>query len=212
MEPAIRLYAELLLNIRSVTLSGSVRSYTASESVARLSSDGTHITVSHEGKKAAISLPARAIGTASADITIPAGDPKEISSRLQVDGDLSDLVTLRGDDVSNIVPWCASTMSPNNSLCCQTCGQNVVHRSKIQAWKDLPSANWAEMMDFWHCHKPHVDDDPEGKDDAAAKKGYAAGSRVKAVPGSGLIDLSSFLLSSRDCDSIQVSFIEAHEV
>lgn len=25
-------------------------------------------------------------------------------------------------------------------------------------WKDLPSGNWAEMMDFWHCHKP----DPEG--------------------------------------------------
>lgn len=40
------------------------------------------------------------------------------------------------------------------SFCCAECGNCVVNSSD---WKfmDMPSEFWHEMMDFWHCHKPH---------------------------------------------------------
>lgn len=35
------------------------------------------------------------------------------------------------------------------------CGSELVpSRTK---WKPLPSEHWAELMDLWHCHKPHTD-------------------------------------------------------
>lgn len=30
--------------------------------------------------------------------------------------------------------------------------------SAAQRWKQLPSEHWAELMDLWHCHKPHAHD------------------------------------------------------
>jgi hypothetical protein len=83
-------------------------------------------------------------------------------------------------------------------------------------WKDLPSGNWAEMMDFWHCHKPDPhEDDPQSEATAALKledqtaqtKGYGASSRVEAIGRTVLIDVATFLLSEEDCVSLKkVSF------
>lgn len=78
-------------------------------------------------------------------------------------------------------------------------------KNTIKAWKDLPSENWAEMMEFWHCHKPHDHDqrDPE----SLASKGYGANNAISAQPGIGFVDLTSFLFAESDCDGLKVSLI-----
>lgn len=37
---------------------------------------------------------------------------------------------------------------------CAFCSANIINAADIFPWKPLPSETWAEMMDFWHCHKP----------------------------------------------------------
>jgi hypothetical protein len=77
----------------------------------------------------------------------------------------------------------------------------------LKTWKDLPSENWAEMMEFWHCHKPH---DHDAKDeDSLGKKGYGASSAIAAQPSVGLVDQTSFLVSEVDCTGLLVSLIAA---
>lgn len=39
-------------------------------------------------------------------------------------------------------------------FCCKFCSEEVVN-SKNYKFVDMPSEFWQEMMDFWHCHKPH---------------------------------------------------------
>jgi len=75
-------------------------------------------------------------------------------------------------------------------------------------WKDLPSENWAEMMDFWHCHKPTEHESHAGHSDeetATANKGYAANSKFTAQNKVGFVDLTTFLLDAKDCNNIRVS-------
>lgn len=36
------------------------------------------------------------------------------------------------------------------SPACRLCGKEL----STKIWKDMPSEHWAELMDFWHCHKP----------------------------------------------------------
>lgn len=35
---------------------------------------------------------------------------------------------------------------------CSSCGRTLISNPKLQ---DMPLEVWAEMMEFWHCHKPH---------------------------------------------------------
>lgn len=41
---------------------------------------------------------------------------------------------------------------------CKVCNNTLISTETITTWKALPSETWAEMMDFWHCHKPSDDD------------------------------------------------------
>lgn len=41
-------------------------------------------------------------------------------------------------------------------FCCKKCNEVVVKSSDYK-FIDMPSEFWQEMMDFWHCHKPHED-------------------------------------------------------
>lgn len=40
---------------------------------------------------------------------------------------------------------------------CSHCHKTLIQESQVQQLNDLPSESWAEMMDFWHCHKPSDD-------------------------------------------------------
>jgi len=94
---------------------------------------------------------------------------------------------------------------------CAGCGSSVVKMLSLKVWRDLPNENWAEMMDFWHCHKPHEHEHGNGNgngnenvEEATAKKGYSATNKLKAIPGVGFAGLSYLILSAEDCTNIKV--------
>jgi hypothetical protein len=212
-ETSITLYAELLLHIRTVTLFASLRTNHSRQTDAKLSADGSSITVSHEGQSATIRLPINVKGPSDAVLELPSQPPsKELTLRLQLEErEGSDfLVALQSEDrQENIVPWDGASLSNTNDveITCKSCEGILVPKGKIQQWKDLPNANWAEMMDFWHCHKPdehHLHD--HTYEQAVGQKGYAAGNRLQAIAGVGFVDLTSFLLSESDCEGAQVRY------
>ncbi|KAF1951871.1 hypothetical protein CC80DRAFT_495753 [Byssothecium circinans] len=212
-QSSIVLYAELLLHIRTVTLFASLRSVHTRETKAKLSTDGCEIIVSHEGEEARIRLPIEVQGGGDAALELPAQPPsKELTLRLQIEEkDGTDMLgPLQSEERKvNIVPWDGATLEAmdNVEICCKSCGSRVVNKGKVHEWRDLPNENWAEMMDFWHCHKPddhHLHDHTH--DAVVGKKGYAAGNRLQAAEGLGFVDLASFLLKEQDCGGAEVSF------
>lgn len=86
-------------------------------------------------------------------------------------------------------PWPSSYLtsfqSSESQFCCQQCDSAILSCSGISAWKALPSETWAEMMDFWHCHKPA---EPEGKV-ASFNSSYSI-SAFHAYPSTALVGLS----------------------
>jgi len=212
-ETSITLYAELLLHIRTVTLFASLRANNSKQTDAKLSADGSFITVSHEGESATIRLPINVKGGGDAALELPSQPPnKELTLRLQVEEqEGSDLLGAlrRQDRQANIVPWDGASLNDAQDveIVCKSCQGILVPKGNIQQWRDLPNENWAEMMDFWHCHKPdehHLHDHTH--EHAVGQKGYAAGNRLQAAQGIGFVDLASFLLVGIDCEGAQVSY------
>jgi hypothetical protein len=103
---------------------------------------------------------------------------------------------------TNCAPWSAKYLGKETEFVCRGCGSEIVKKGSIGTWRDLPSENWAEMMDFWHCHKPEV---PGGHvEQSAANRGYGANTKFTPTPGIGFVDLTSFLLADTDCQNTQV--------
>ncbi|KAF1836714.1 hypothetical protein BDW02DRAFT_587222 [Decorospora gaudefroyi] len=215
-ETSITLYAELLLHIRTVTLFASLRTNHSRQTDAKLSADGTYITVSHEGHAATIRLPIHVKGGGDAALELPSQPPtKELTLRLQMEErEGSDLLGAlqREDRQANVAPWDGASLSASTDveLSCKQCEAVLVPKRQIQHWRDLPNENWAEMMDFWHCHKPdehHVHNHTH--EATVGQKGYAAGNRLQAAAGVGFVDLTDFLMSGQDCGGGEVSTEEA---
>ena len=212
-ESSITLYAELLLHIRTVTLFASLRTVHNRETKARLASNGCAITVTHEGVSATIRLPIQVEGGGDASLSLPASPPsKDLTLRLQIEEKEGSnmLGTLLSEErKSNIVPWTGTSLGDTEKVTvyCKCCQQVILPAGMTREWRDLPNENWAEMMDFWHCHKPdehHLHD--HAQKDAIGKKGYSAGNRLQATEGVGFVDLASFLLKAGDCQGIEVGF------
>ncbi|KAL8686404.1 MAG: hypothetical protein Q9224_005457 [Gallowayella concinna] len=83
-------------------------------------------------------------------------------------------------------------------------------KESMEGWKDMPSEDWAEMMDLWHCHKPDTEDDDRAssvqqqqqQQQSHLRKGYGAGNRIAPTPGVGLVDITYFLLIRRECNVV----------
>lgn len=238
------LHAELLPNIRQITLYVSLPQISALNNVRptiQLSESCKAVTVSlsepYQDVSETIKLPARvndasrrALNT-SASPTImhnpsqSKGTSHDYSFRMQIDAKEPALAP-RDEIMDDYVPWTAADMSSSTRIRCRKCGATFLdpamsanipeeEGTEIPAkwdWKDLPSGNWAEMMDFWHCHKPDPhEDDPKSEATAALKieeqsaqiKGYGASSRVEAIPATVLIDVATFLLAESDCVGLQ---------
>lgn len=153
------------------------------------------------------------------------GRRKEFSFRLPLDKDEGvDTATTNGIQDDDFIPWTAEDMSACTSLHCRFCTRVILDGARTQngsgdtarsgwTWKDLPSGNWAEMMDFWHCHKPdpHEHENERereqhktAEDRNASIKGYGAASQVVATPGTILVDVASFLVAEVDCQGFKV--------
>lgn len=152
---------------------------------------------------------------------------REFSYRMQVDDDTELRQRSALDELmDSFVPWSAGDMAPFTKLRCRQCERIVIdmptatttsssnENSTMQSlgwvWKDLPSGNWAEMMDFWHCHKPdpHEDDADSAhkhstEDENSKVKGYGASNQVLATPGTVLVDVATFLVSEIDCKGLK---------
>jgi hypothetical protein len=210
-ESSITLYAELLLHIRTITLFASLHSFHTHATKATLHADGASITVTHEGASATIRLPIKVQGGGDAALEIPSQPPKkDLTLRLQMEEKEGTdfLGGVRAEErKANIVPWDGASLNAMKDveLVCKSCRGVIVRKGAIDEWRDLPNENWAEMMDFWHCHKPdehHLHDHTH--EAAAEKKGYAAGNRLQALAGVGFVDLASLLLKEQDCEGTQV--------
>ena len=198
------MYAELLPNIRQITVTVGLPSSSNSSTSAKLSSDGHQFTLQHDEETSILTLPGQVVP--DAPIQKPIFGLKELSWRLPLAGQ-----STRGDVESNEAPWPAMRLGEGAEFLCRSCGSVIVQKGTIKFWKDLPSENWAEMMDFWHCHKP--DHEPNGTNGCshnshlAATKGYGANTTFTAQPATAFVDLTTFLLTQSDCIGINVSHI-----
>ena len=190
-------YAELLLNIRQITIFVILPSKCNINTRVGLDHDQRKLRLRHEDEESIIELPCSVANNAS--LQIPSVATRELSFRLVV----SDTAILRAQseqatDCND--PWPASRLSPTTQIACRSCGTFLV--TNVNVWKHLPSAGWADLMDFWHCHKPSATD---GDDDhAGSSKGYAAANILGPTTGTGLVGVTYLLVSSMDCTGIQV--------
>ena len=199
---ATQIYAELLVHIRSVTLHVSLQTEYDHETKVQLSANSEWIELTHEGQSASIRLPTKVGGGGNAILTLPAAPSKDITLRLQVEEKSLGLLEFGGREDGNEEPWTAESLDNRATLYCRHCGQQVFGSGRVHTWKDLPSENWAEMMEFWHCHKP-TQETPKENGDAPARKGYAASNKLRASSGTGFVDISHFLLAPSDCGGME---------
>jgi len=198
--PEIYLYAEILTHIKQLTLYASLQNPKDAPTQILVSSDKKIITVLHDGQSSSIYLPTQISGTA--DVAFPEEKRTEFSCRLQID-DLDQLKPYSADTTGIDVPWSAADLTRETSVRCKNCEAELLPPNRVTTWKDLPSENWAELMDFWFCHKPHGPD--QGDDRAAETKGFSSKSKVSAAPGVGFVDTVSFLVESSDCCGAEVN-------
>src|SRR5579871_3559396 len=78
----INLYAEVLQNIKQITLYASLTTTKNESTKIDVSSDRRHITVTHEEQSAKLLLPLEIAGTA--EVTLPLERAKDVSVRLEL--------------------------------------------------------------------------------------------------------------------------------
>jgi hypothetical protein len=205
--PAALIYAELLSNIRQVSVIAWLQTPSNQETRATLSDDRLQLKLAHNGATALLVLPVQV--AAVSGLQQPKLGSREISWRLAMPSTAS---TNNGADSADNVsaPWSAGKLSEQSQVSCRKCGNILLAAGGVQSWKDLPSENWAEMMDFWHCHKPSVPKRGTSNGDSDIRlegKGYGANIRFMARRGVGFVDLTYFLLAKEDCPRVKVWLI-----
>ncbi len=134
------------------------------------------------------------------------GSCKEISVRLEL-ADIKTMPSVQGEP-SNEGPWSAKDLCASSQLRCRACHTQLLTNEVPLEFKDLPSEHWAEMMDFWHCHRPHdANQNQAHAEQAAEAKGYGSSSRLKAAPGVAFVDTTSIFLAEQNCIKISVRII-----
>lgn len=203
----ILIYAELLANIRQISVKVTLPAAANDSTRAEIIDSGARLSISHDGAVKEFGLPA----LTPPGMPLPIAKPtsQELSWRLP----LLAVSRLGSRFVAEhqVLPWTAADMKPGSEIVCRACNAQLVSEGTIETWKDLPSENWAEMMEFWHCHKP-VDHKHADDDDHAEQRGYGANNTIAAKAGVGFIDISSFMLSESDCKDVLVSITCTIEV
>lgn len=226
------IYAELLPNIGRISLAISLKppNTDASTRVA-VNADGVNVELRHHGEIQTLKLPAKVSlggtvlpiqkkqGSGILSWALPLCSPVRFDPRQP---------EVAGDGAPT---WSATDLKAGSEISCRQCGNVIVKNGSIAAWKDLPSENWAEMMEFWHCHKPdhphHHHGHPhnsgstdterspkalghgdggKANDASLAARGYGASSITSAQKGIGFIDLTTLLFAESDCADITVGF------
>ncbi len=188
------LYAELLLNIRQVNAIANLPSPCNEGTRVELASDSKTLHLYHDDVHASIKLPCSV--TSNSKFKVSSLESRELSLRLQP----KEAIKLAS---GREAPWPAPTLTADTEIACRSCKHLFV--KSVQTWKDLPNGGWADMMDFWHCHKPNADNDVDKS--AGSTKGYSAANTLSPTKGIGLVDIGHFLLLDSDCVGMEVSGI-----
>jgi HECT-like Ubiquitin-conjugating enzyme (E2)-binding len=196
----IAFYAEYMSKIRSITLAIGVEDSLITADLKFLNSSNvllTYVLVNEPSKalEKTILLPASVTPNVENKTYTVTEPQKMISFRFPSLGN-SIQYESRGDSP---IPWSASEMkweSTSFSLGC-VCGTKLINSTKISHWKALPSENWAEMMDFWHCHKPDTGT-------SEYNKSYAA-SRFVPYDGCIFVGLNYFYVFPENCENIIIN-------
>ena len=195
------LYAELLANIRQISLAASLPSPSDASTQVALTADCKTVELRHDSSVYQLTLPAK---TALGGTLLPIQDRQKgtttLAWRLPLDAS-----STPSSHQSDALPWSATDLDPSSAVACRQCSTVVLPAGAVNVWKDLPSENWAEMMEFWHCHKPDVpvgEKGEEGGDNTT--KGYGANTRMMAQKRVGKVDLTYFLLDTEDCSGLEV--------
>ena len=197
------MYAELLTNIRQISVIAALHAPSNSSTVLEISRDGLQAILQHDGCATSLHLPGRV--SPCIQLQEPVLGRTELSWRLP----LTEQLKLPSQEC-NDAPWPAKDLDADSEIRCRDCDEEVVGRGKVKTWKDLPSENWAEMMDFWHCHKPdslhdHGDHSHADKNhEMMVTRGYGANTKFIAQPTIGFVDLATILLSESDCNELDV--------
>ncbi|KAK4039312.1 nipped-B-like protein A [Parachaetomium inaequale] len=200
------LYAELLANIRQISLAASLPSPCDASTQVAVLADGKSVELRHGSASRLLTLPAK---TSLGRTLLPIQDKQRGSTLLAWRLPL-DTSSLSPSQHADQMPWSATDLDPESGVACRQCAADVVHAGSIKAWKDLPSENWAEMMEFWHCHKPdhhHGHDEEPGKagEESLAARGYGASSAISAQAGVGFVDLTTLIFDETDCQNVTFS-------
>lgn len=196
--PKIYLYAEILVHIRQLTLYASLQTEKSEGTKVDVSTDKRVITVTHDGETQYLYLPTGIKGDAA--VTFPLLKTTDISARLQIEDEHEWKCSISHEIEA---PWMAADLSSDVRVQCRCCKAVILEHGRVSQWKALPSENWAELMDFWFCHKPHSNNPAET---AAEAKGYSSRSKLAVTPGVGMTDLVSIALHAEDCTNIKVSY------
>ncbi|PHH72122.1 hypothetical protein CDD80_4756 [Ophiocordyceps camponoti-rufipedis] len=194
----IAIYAELLPNIQQLSVAATLSSESDASTSAEIIDQGRRILISHRERTLAVELPA--IAATSTALALPRVPCSNLSWRLQAA--VLGARSLPSTPENQEIPWASTDLKTGSSVGCRQCGIEVVRANQTSVWKDLPSENWAEMMEFWHCHKP-PDEKPE--DGSLADRAYGANSTIAAQPGVGFVDVSSFVFTESDCHDLLFS-------
>ncbi|RDA84794.1 hypothetical protein CP532_6535 [Ophiocordyceps camponoti-leonardi (nom. inval.)] len=198
-ETGIAIYAELLPNIQQVSVAAALSSPLDASTSAEVVDSGRRIRVRHHDHALVVELPA----TVAASTALPL--PQIPCSNLiwRLSAAVVDARAFPSVPENQAIPWASPDLQLGSVISCRTCGNEIVPRDQIKVWKDLPSENWAEMMEFWHCHKPHDSENPDNE--ALADRAYGANSAIAARPGVGFVDVTSFMFSEQDCHHLLFS-------
>ncbi|KAG6062966.1 hypothetical protein E4U33_006411 [Claviceps sp. LM78 group G4] len=198
------LYAELLANLGQVSVAATLpKPPNKGDTRVNITDDGQRLFLDYTGFSTTMLLPAP---VAKTSLKIAEDASRYLTWRLPLSRDAASQPPFSAEDQA--VPWAAPDLEAGSAITCRRCHSTIIPDGKLKVWKDLPSENWAEMMEFWHCHKPHDRDQPENKD--LADKGYGANNNViSAQSGVGFVDIISFMFDERDCQNLLFSASDA---
>ncbi|KAK9330210.1 ubiquitin-conjugating enzyme E2-binding protein [Lipomyces starkeyi] len=153
-ENGVTYYAELLPRISHITLTISPLVAVPSH-LTRISSSKIYIKTTPDSAASILTLP----GHAARDVPFSLQQLCQLNSNNK-SGSLR-VKAEREERDEHISPLSAKQLSDCKSVQCSECGAVLVKEN--MKYLDLPSENWYELMDYWHCHKPdhHHENEPE---------------------------------------------------
>lgn len=211
------IYAELLPRLGRISVVIHLPTPSTHKTKVLVSNDASRLIVYHEDATTELRLPAKALAPVGEHLR---GEVKpglnKMSWRLTPAPDEVKL----GMSADDAVPWSAGQLKPGLHITCRACNDVVVAEDKIKVFKDLPSENWAEMMELWHCHKPPVGHSAANGSNGTsangkagqvkatetdlASRGYGANSAIASQKGTGFVDMMTMLFDEDDCRCLMV--------